>query len=838
MASTRYQPATFETKWQEQWAKDQTYKTPPHTKDKQKKKYVLDMFPYPSGAGLHVGHVEGYTATDIYARYCRMKGYQVLHPMGFDSFGLPAENYAIKTGKHPQITTDAAIEMFTSQMKAAGFSYDWDLTLAAHWPSYYKWTQWLFLFLYKRGLAYRKKQNVNWCPGCHTVLANEQVVDGLCERCDSMVIQKDMEQWFFKITNYSERLLQDLDKIDWPQSTKLGQVNWIGKSEGAHITWKICDQSGTETGDTFTVFTTRADTVPGANFIVMAPESPLVATVTVSDQAQQVAEYQEQTKSKKDLERQMDKKKTGVFCGRYAKNPFNGAIVPIYVADYVLGNYGTGVVMGMSGHDERDRAFALAFDIPTIFTTQVPKGYDDTSSLKVWSGVGVQINSGNGYDGLDQPEASKRILRKLENDGTGKTHTQYKLRDWLISRQRFWGAPIPMKKSQKSKVKSQNGGHSERDLGSLEFEYTPVPESELPVVLPMDVKFDITGRSPLTEHPDFADREVDTMDTFVDSSWYFFRFAMLASEKVRKAVANGTESNPFEDKIVMELMKAWSPVDLYVGGAEHTVLHLLYSRFLTKVLFDAGYIDFDEPFLKLRHQGIIMGPDHRKMSKRWGNVINPLDVIAQYGADTLRMYEMFMGPLDQMKAWQVESVSGVYRFLCRVWSLSETVLDTKSSETHKDILVSLHKTIKKVDSDVTELKFNTAIAMMMEHINIWEKVGAAHCSPGDLKKFLILLAPFAPFITEELWSMLGAQKSIHLEWYPEYDPALLVADVIEIPVQVNGKVRDTLLVPAAEAQDQSEVVARALASEKVQKFLPGTPKKVIFVAGRIVNLIG
>ncbi len=835
MSPSRYQPSSFETKWQVKWAKDQLYKTPTLSPGETKKKYILDMFPYPSGAGLHVGHVEGYTATDIYARYCRMKGYAVMHPMGFDSFGLPAENYAIKTGKHPQITTDAAIEMFTSQMKAAGFSYDWDLVLAAHWPNYYKWTQWLFLFLYKRGLAYRKKQSVNWCPGCNTVLANEQVVDGVCERCDSAVIQKDMEQWFFKITDYSERLLQDLAKIDWPESTKLGQINWIGKSEGAHITWKVCDQGGRETGDTFTVFTTRIDTLPGANFIVVAPESPFITRVTQKEHAQAVAEYQEKTKAKKELERQMDKKKTGVFTGSYAKNPFNQKIVPIYAADYVLGNYGTGIVMGMSGHDERDRAFALAFDIPTVFTTEVPVGYEDMSSPKIWTGEGTQINSGMGYDGLDQEEASKKILNKLESEATGTKHTQYKLRDWLISRQRFWGAPIPMRKSKVESRKSLKS--NEPDSVSVEYEYTPVPESELPVVLPMDVKFDITGRSPLAEHPDFTNREVDTMDTFVDSSWYFFRFAMLASEKVQTAAKSGAESNPFEDKSVVDLMKSWSPVDLYMGGAEHTVLHLLYSRFITKVLCDAGYIDFDEPFLKLRHQGIIMGPDHRKMSKRWGNVINPLDVIAEYGADTLRMYEMFMGPIDQMKAWNVESVAGVYRFLCRVWTSSQKCIDSEAQDSDKAISTALHKTIKKTTEDIPELKFNTAIASMMEFINTWEKVGAEKLCRGDLGMFLKVLAPYAPFTAEELWNMLGHTTSIHLESWPAFDPALLVADEIVIPVQVNGKVRDTILVPAVDAQDQSKVVARALASEKVQKFFSGTPKKVIFVAGRILNLI-
>lgn len=817
----KYQPQTFEKKWADQWASDKIYQTPKLTKDS-KKRYILDMFPYPSGAGLHVGHIEGYTATDIFSRYSRMKGYQVLHPMGFDSFGLPAENYAIKTGVHPAISTEEAIKTFTTQMQSTGLSYDWDLVLAAHRPEYYRWTQWFFLFLYKRGLAYRKKQAVNWCPGlCQTVLANEQVVDGKCERCDTPVIQKDMEQWFFKITDYAERLLQDLNRLDWPESTKAGQRNWIGKREGIEITYTIKE----DPKNSVTVFTTRPETNFGSTFVVVAPDGEFVKKHLNSfPEKAKVAIYVEETKQKKELERLSEgRKKTGVFTGWHAINMLTGKDMPIYVADFALGTVGTGCLVGVPGHDLRDFDFAKAMGLPIV---RVVSTDGDTSPITERSQVhedeGTMVNS-QFLDGMDVHTALTKIMEYLEEKGWGKRVINYKIRDWLISRQRFWGAPIPMRKSK---------------MSSGEYEYTPVDESELPVVLPMDVEFKPTGKSPLTEHPAFADREVDTMDTFVCSSWYFLRFAMLTNEKVRTASQSGKETNPFDSQELKTLMNSWMPVDLYVGGAEHTVLHLLYSRFFTKVLFDAGLVNFDEPFQKLRHQGTILGPDSRKMSKRWGNVINPVDVINQYGADTLRMYEMFMGPIDQMKAWQVESVAGVYRFLARVWHLSEAALEAKTPTTHKDILVSLHKTIKKVDSDISELKFNTAIAIMMEHINIWEKTGAGLISVGDLEKFLTLLAPFAPFITEELYARIHANRSIHLSAYPTFDPDLLQSDTTEIPVQVNGKVRDTLVVPTSEALDQAKVVSYALASEKIKKFISGQPKKIIFVPGRILNLIG
>lgn len=820
ITTTKYQPGTFEPKWVAQWEKDHIYTTPTVSKG-DTKEYVLDMYPYPSGSGLHVGHVEGYTATDIYCRYMRMKGKKILHPIGFDSFGLPAENYAVKTGTHPKITTEEAINTFTSQMKALGLSYDWDLVLAAHRPDYYNWTQWLFLLLYKRGLAYRKKQAVNWCNGCQTVLANEQVVDGKCERCDTVVVQKDMEQWFLKITDYADRLLHDLDALDWPESTKAGQRNWIGRSEGITIRYNVLD-----TDQKIEVFTTRPDTNFGATFIVCAPDSDFVKkNMFEFPEHEKVAEYCQESLKKRELERAgTDREKTGVFTGWYALNELNGARLPIYVADFALATVGTGCLVGVPGHDMRDFEFAQTMKLPIIRVVVGSDGDDGeiTDAKQVQEESGTMIHSGF-LDGMEIHTATQKIMDYMEEKGYGTRVTRYKLRDWLISRQRFWGAPIPMRK-----VKTGEGA-----------DYKPVDESELPVVLPMDVQFKPTGKSPLTEHPDFQDREVDTMDTFVDSSWYFFRFAQLTSPELRKKVAEGTEPNPFDDQDLKAILNTWCPVDLYVGGAEHTVLHLLYARFFTKVLFDAGYINFQEPFLKLRHQGIILGPDHRKMSKRWGNVINPLDVISQYGADTLRMYEMFLGPLDQMKTWNVGAVAGIYRFLSRVWSMAHAKIhsETPDAMTNKELLVGLHKMIKKVSEDIPNLKFNTAIAECMIFMNGWESAGAEALSKEDLEKFLLILAPYAPYITEELWSLLGHSESIHTAPWPEFDSSLLVADNVEIPVQVNGKVRGTIVVTQQDMSNEAEVQKIAKETPSVMKHLTGNIVKVVYVHGKILNFI-
>ncbi len=806
----KYQPKEFESKWVDQWEKEQVYTTPEiHEGDK--KAYILDMFPYPSGAGLHVGHVEGYTATDIYSRYMRMNGVKVLHPMGWDAFGLPAENYAVKTGVHPAKTTDEAIKTFTKQIKATGLSYDWSRELGTHRPDYYKWTQWLFLLLYKKGLAYRKEALVNWDPVDQTVLANEQVLpDGTAERSGAVVEQRMLTQWFFKITDYAERLLQDLDKLDWPESTKAGQRNWIGKSVGINITYQV---EGIDAP--ITVFTTRPDTNFGATFVVLAPESEYVRQhLTKFPQEQEVEKYIEATKKRTERDRIVDKSKTGVFTGVYAINNLNGKKLPVYVGDFVLATVGTGALVGVPGHDMRDFEFAQAMGCEII---RVVVGPDkDTSPItkpeQVQEEAGTMINS-KFLDGMEIMEAKEKVMDYLEEKGWGRRVTNYRLRDWLISRQRFWGAPIPV-------VYDKDGKDN------------PVDEAELPVVLPMDVEFKPTGVSPLKDHTGFQEvytakygegayREPDTMDTFVDSSWYFLRFA------------DAHNPNEFANK---EAMNKWGPVDLYVGGAEHTVLHLLYARFFTKVLFDEGYITFDEPFMKLRHQGTILGPDHRRMSKRWGNVINPLEVSELFGADTLRLYEMFMGPFSDMKAWNTQNIQGVYRFLTKIWNVfhNEQNFSQAGNEEDSHVVSVLHKTIKKVGSDIEDMKFNTAISTMMEFMNTWE---GKKLSRENAQLFLQILAPFAPFMTEEIWrELLGEKNSIHRSNWPQFDESKIIADSIQVPVQVNGKVRGKIEVENAQVS-QEEVEKLALADEKIKGYVEGKDYKLIYVPGKIANFI-
>jgi leucyl-tRNA synthetase len=807
----KYVPKEFESKWTQQWAKEGVYKTP-DIKKGDMKMYILDMFPYPSGTGLHVGHVEGYTATDIYSRYMRMNGYKVLHPMGWDAFGLPAENYAVKTGVHPEITTNDAIKMFKKQIDATGLSYDWDRELGSHKADYYKWTQWLFLLLYKKGLAYRKEALVNWDPVDQTVLANEQVLpDGTADRSGAVVEQRLLTQWFFKITDYAERLLQDLDKLDWPESTKAGQRNWIGKSEGAEIIWTIRNP---EAKDTFKIntFTTRFDTIPGPTFLVIAPEHKDVEKFITKEQKSEVEKYIEEAKNKTELTRQTNKDKTGVFTGSYAINPYNKEEVPVYIADYVISTYGTGAVMGMPGHDERDFEFAKKYNLPVKYTNAPKDGSFEMNGEAPYMGEGYEINSGE-FDGLFWKEAREKIISKLEKEGTAIRKINYRLRDWLISRQRFWGAPIPV-------VYDKDGKEH------------AVDEAELPVVLPMDVEFKPTGVSPLKDHEGFqkvdeskygkgAYREADTMDTFVDSSWYFFRFC------------DPENKGEFASK---EEMNKWGPVDLYVGGAEHTVLHLLYARFFTKVLFDEGYITFDEPFLKLRHQGTILGPNHMKMSKSKGNVINPLEVSDLFGADTLRMYEMFMGPFDAMKAWNTENIQGVYRFLTKIWYVFHTEQNfaPSSNEEDKHVVSVLHKTIKKVTEDIPNLKFNTAISAMMQFMNEWE---GKKITRENSKLLLQILAPLAPFMTEELWrGVLEEKESIHTSAWPQVDESLVVADTLEVPVQVNGKVRAVLQV-ASSATAKEDIEKLALANEKIQEYVKDKEYKLIYVPGKIVNFI-
>lgn len=843
----KYDPQKIEEKWQKYWKKHPELYTADEQSGKEKK-YILDMFPYPSGDGLHVGHVESYTATDIVARYLRMKGYNVLHPQGFDAFGLPAENYAIKTGVHPAETTKKAIVNFKGQMEKMGFSYDWSREVNSSDPEYYRWTQWLFLLLYKNGLAYKKKASVNWCPKCQTVLANEQAEGGVCERCGTEVVQKDLEQWFFKITDFVEDrdgtsgLISGLDKVDWPESTKSAQKNWIGKSEGAQFEMKI---AGTD--EKIEVYTTRVDTVFGMTYAVVAPEHPIIQKLKDKiENYREVEKYLISSQNKTELERTaLEKEKTGVeLKGIKVINPFNGEDLPLFVADYVLGHYGTGAVMAVPAHDERDFAFAKKYNLPINAVVQKAKLKNELS--EAFTEDGILVNSGK-YNGLTSEEAREKLTKWLEGKGIGKKKINYKLRDWLVSRQRYWGAPIPIIYCPKC-VDTSRGLTSQGEvkplltvIGGVAHAIISVPEKDLPVMLPTDVDFKPTGESPLKYSKEFQDvkcpicgapakRESDTMDTFVCSSWYYLRYADPKNNE-----------KPF-DKL---RVKKWLPVDLYVGGAEHTVLHLLYSRFFTKVLHKLGYIEFDEPFLKMRHQGLIISEDGRKMSKSLGNVVNPDQVVDEVGADALRMFEMFMGPLEDMKPWNTKGIVGITRFIERVWKLQHKVyaeVDKDGSQIFNDQFSIfnkksnslIHKTIKKVTEDIEAMRFNTAIAALMILINDLEK--QERTRTADYEKFILLLSSFAPHIAEELWSQLGHSESIFKEKWPEYDPKLIQDEMINLVIQVNGKVRDTIEI-AADINEEDAKKA-AMQSEKVKKYINGKEvKKVIYVKGRLVNMV-
>lgn len=1037
----RYNHKKIESRWQKFWAK-----RPNLYSAKEKgggaKAYILDMFPYPSAEGLHTGHVESYTATDIVARYFRMKGKNVLHPQGFDAFGLPAENFAVKTKTHPSITTQRAISNFRQQMKMMGLSYDWSRMVDSSDPEYYKWTQWFFLLLYKNGLAYRGKAKVNWCPKCQTVLANEQAEGGVCERCGTPVLQKDLEQWFFKITDFIEDrgktsgLISGLDKIDWPESTKAGQRNWIGKSEGAQFKMRI------ENSDlAIEVFTTRLDTVFGMTFALIAPEHEIISKIKKQIlNINEVEKYIEAAKKKSELQRMAEEKeKTGVeLKGVKVINPFTKEAIPLFVSDFILGHYGTGAVMAVPAHDQRDFDFAKKYHLPIkmVICPNYPEPRCPVLD-KAYEEDGHLVDSGE-FTGLSSFEARKKLTQWLEKNNLGSRKVNYKMRDWLISRQRYWGAPIPIiycekcvsKKPNflffhcykgsskgdfwpwlKSEIEKRGFGISVPDLpgnehpkfeeqaefiinnfnidentvivthslgGALalkllssgkfktnklvlvapastpnfkdkkrpgvenfcdwKFNYTKiknsvgeitilsdkndpiikiedtkrltnklgarlietellapqrhfncakadvilenvlsadilnpgmhsVPEKDLPVLLPDDVDFMPTGESPLARSKKFHDvkcpkcgekarRESDTMDTFVCSSWYYFRYADPRNKK---------------EFVSKKQIKKWLPVDLYVGGAEHTVLHLLYSRFFTKVLHSLGYIDFDEPFSKMRHQGIIVAQDGRKMSKSLGNVVNPNDVVAKYGADALRLFEMFMGPLEDSKKWDTKGIMGVYRFLEKTWDCifrnhmglfffdedrADWINGKFQGDTPIEVKILLNKTIKKVTEDIENLRFNTAISQLMilrnsfyrveeeeaeQHLVGNTKVGVSGISgriisKSDFKKFLILLAPFAPHIAEELWTQLGSKKSIFAEKWPEYDPALVKDEIITLIVQINGKVRAKISAPA----DISEEKARniSLSDSDIKKWLGGkAPKKVIFARGRLVNIV-
>jgi leucyl-tRNA synthetase len=973
-----YKAQSIEKKWQKVWEAN-GHPKPIATKGKY---YILDMFPYPSGDGLHVGHVENYTATDILSRYKRMNGFDVMHPIGWDAFGLPAENFAIKTGIHPDQKTHENIANFTRQIKSLGMSYDWDREIDTSSPEYYKWTQWMFLFLYKNGLAYKKKAHVNWCPSCQTVLANEQVIDGKCDRCKSEVAQKDLEQWFFKITDFVEDmegadgkkvsgLLSGLEKVDWPYSTKAAQKNWIGRSVGTTVKFQIAECGmqnekseidNLKSAIELEVFTTRVDTIFGCTYVVISPEHPLLMNGELRmTNEEEIKAYQEITKKKTDLERtELNKDKTGVKLeGIEAINPFTGESVPVFVADYVLGNYGTGAVMAVPAHDERDYEFAKKYDLPikqsiasnresfdkTVKALRVLEKISSASrekDLKVWvlgglacafhagviyrehsdldlivkdndrfeemgmlletlgfkkksekqltenltnfvfeDGSGFQIDLGpnkgefclidgdfeenekelNGvralvlskrfitafkefqlksrtegkdridieylrgkvftddgivvdsgeYAGLPSSEARGKMTAWLEEKNLGAKKVNYRLRDWLISRQRYWGAPIPIIYCD--------------ECGSV-----PVPEKDLPVKLPTDVDFRPTGESPLLRSESFqnvscpkcdkkARREADTMDTFVCSSWYYLRFA------------DPKNTEKFADpKKLEELL----PVDFYMGGAEHTVLHLLYARFFTKALAKYGYLKFDEPFVKLRHQGMVIAEDGRKMSKSLGNVVNPDDVVGELGADTLRLYEMFMGPLEDMKAWNTGSVVGLRRFLERAWRLQEKIRNQESGIKNRKVESLIHRTIKKITDDIENLKYNTAISSMMICLNELEKEESfplIHYS-----QFLILLSSFAPHIAEELWSQMGNEKSIFLEEWPKYDEEKMVDEMKTIVVQVNGKVRANLPLPTGSTEEV--VKEAALSDENVRKHLDGKEiRKVVYIQDKILNIV-
>ncbi len=883
----KYPFESIEPKWQAYWEKNKTFKVTEDTKfEPAKRRYVLDMFPYPSAQGLHVGHPEGYTATDIYCRYLRMNGYNVLHPMGYDAFGLPAENYAIKTGTHPATTTNANIDHFTQQIKALGFSYDWDRCVSTCTPDYYHWTQWIFLQLYKKGLAYEAETPINWCPSCLTGLANEEVKDGCCDRCGTAVTRKTIRQWILKITAYAERLLEDLEGLDWPESVKLMQRNWIGKSEGGEVSFKIADAEGNPSDQELLIYTTRADTLYGATYMVVAPEHKLVPSLTTAEQKSAVEAYVEAAAKKSDLERtDLAKEKTGVFTGSYAINPVNGAKIPIWISDYILVSYGTGAIMAVPAHDERDWDFAKEFNLPILKVVASKEEIASLAEGNLEAGVaklleaakdndayqaliqahpevfnvaaqctaadGYTINSGN-FTGMATAKTIPAMIEWINQQGIGKKAVNYKLRDWVFSRQRYWGEPIPLV-------------HCEK-CGCI-----PLKEDQLPLKLPEVKTYQPTGtgESPLAGITDWvnctcpecggpARRETNTMPQWAGSCWYYLRYLDPHNDK------------EFASK---EVVDYWMPVDLYVGGAEHAVLHLLYARFWHKVLFDLGLVNTKEPFQRLVNQGMITSfafqrknktlvptdaveetsPDVfieketgeklerviAKMSKSLKNVINPDDVIRDYGADSVRMYEMFMGPLEVSKPWNTNGLIGVHRFLEKIWAVSEKPMTDEDMEGKlegklADLRKLYHKTVKKVSQDTDTLNFNTAISQMMIFINDASKMESI---PKALwRGFVKLLSPYAPHLGEELWEKLGNTNTIAYESWPTYKEELCQDDSCTIVVQINGKKRADF--QAAINTDKAELEKQALSCEAVIRFMEGkTPVKVIVVPNKLVNIV-
>ena len=805
-----YNPSEIEPKWQQIWANDQRYHT--NESSAKPKYYVTGMFPYPSGAGMHTGHFMEHSIVDAVARFRRALGYNVMYPIGWDSFGLPAENYAIKTGRKPRETTADNIANFKKQLRSVGASIDWSREINTSDPEYYKWTQWIFTKLFEKDLAYQKESLQWWCPKDKTVLANEQVIDGKCWRCDSVVVKKSMKQWFFRITAYAEQLLAELPEMDWPDKIKIAQTNWIGKSEGAEITFQV---DGSD--DTITVFSTRPDTIFGATFLVLAPEHPLARTLLNDETRELVENYINDAVKKSEIERSNDtKEKTGVFSGSYAINPATGQKIPIWIADYVLGGYGTGAVMGVPAHDDRDFAFAEKFELPVVEVIERPE--DDIDTDACYHGEGVLVNSG-AFDGTRSEDAREQIVAWLEQEGKGKSQITYKMRDWLISRQRYWGAPIPI-------------------IYCPEHGAVPAPESDLPVLLPDVDDFQPRGdgKSVLAAQEDWvqttcpvcgspARRETDTMDGYACSSWYLLRY---------------TDPHNTQQAWAPDKANYWAPLDMYVGG-DHATAHLLYVRFWTHVFRELGLTDFAEPVKKLVYHGLIQAEDGRKMSKSLGNVVDPLEVInAGYGADALRTFELFLGPINENSSWNSRGIAGVYRFLNRLWTLVQEFDDSDKTGTSdvQKLDAIINSTTKKVTDDIHRLSFNTAIAALMECVNDLYKLKVAGYSEDwrpHLKTLVQLVQPFAPHMAAELWQQLGETSQLDFAAWPVWDNAKIASDSLLIIVQVNGKLRAKLEV-AADASEK-QIKELALADANVQKFVPAEPKKIIYVKGKLINIV-
>ncbi len=803
-----YDPSAIEPKWQHNWETEELYKNNPASQAQ--KYYCLDMFPYPSGIGLHLGHWRGYSFSDAIGRYHRLHGKNVLHPMGFDAFGLPAENAAIKNHEHPQKFTDEAVKKFTGQLKQIGAMYDWDRLINSSLPEYYKWTQWIFLQLYHRGLAYKKKAPVNWCPSCQTVLANEQVINGECERCGTSVVQKKLDQWFFKITDYADRLLRDLDNLKWPERVKILQRNWVGKSEGSTVKFAIID-SESEALDEIEVFTTRIDTLFGCTYLVLSPEHEAIEKLQSNiTNWQEIADYRQKANQKTELERaELQKEKTGIKLDNItAINPANNQQIPVFVADYVIASYGTGAVMAVPAHDERDFAFAMKYHLPIIQVITSEKAEQNKDILnQAFIDYGKLINSEE-FNGLTSPEAMKQITDKLKIKKQANFKVHYRLRDWLISRQRYWGAPIPMIFCQKCGL-------------------MPEAEENLPVILPQDVDFQPTGESPLAKNKQFlqttcpkchsqAQREVDTMDTFVDSSWYYLRYL-----------------DPKNETKIFDKDKSdyWMPVDFYVGGIEHAILHLLYARFIYKVLADLKLVGTNEPFNELFSIGMIY-LHGTKMSKSKGNVISPDDLVKKYGSDSLRGYELFIGPADQDAEWNPQGISGIYRFLTKAWQLGQR--DNWLDEETKETQVNLHKTIESVTNDFEHYKLNTVISSLMILINKFSQTQAI--SKNSFKTFLILLSPIAPHLTEELWHQFDEKESIFNSQWPKAIVQYLADEKLTIIIQINGKFRGKIEV--AQNTNDEEVKQLSQSLPEVAKWLKDKKiVNIIYKAGKLLNFV-